>query len=135
MKNLDYYSDVKAKYLSYEERKAYEDNLINQINNEKLTLEERKEKLKEVKAKVREYEKEYNKEYSEQVQNLTGEFWQDIREELGYDQILNEDGCRFFESEAYERGHAYGFSSIYSEAQDLMTFLEGVVCHLKYAKG
>ena len=121
MKNFEYYSDNKEPYHdSFRIKKQ----LIDQINNEPLTVKEREEKLKEVTKEALTICKELNAPYHLEAQRLDMEFWDDARESLGYVDLLTAEGVQRLESKAYEDGHAYGYPSVYEKLQDLVEFLE-----------
>jgi len=128
MKNWEYYNKPKdIEYFGYEEKKAFEKALLDEINNSPMTAAEREEALANVKKQVVAHVNEQNKPYREAAAKLQAEFWADAREDLGYDDFLTKKGVEILESKAYEDGHSSGFSEIYGHLQDLTDFCQKIV--------
>lgn len=125
MKDWSYYKTVS---IPYPDRNAIRGEMINEINQNRLTADERKAELNAVSARVSDWFKEAIKPYNEEIKNLEEEFWADCREEFGYDQYLNEEAVKVLEHQAYEDGHSAGFPEIYaclSSLSDLAEKLTG----------
>ena len=131
MKDFDSYRVPNDRYWSYGDKEAYRQQLINEINNDRLTEAERKLKLSKVPSLVREKESEVNKSAKEEQSQLERKFWDDARKELGYTSYLTDDGIKKLERMAYERGHSNGYSQVFYELQDLNDFLNDIINHLK----
>lgn len=127
MKDFDYY---KTNIHEYPNRFEYRKKLIDEIDNTPLTKEQHKVELDKVDGKVRDWFKEAMKPHSAEASKLDREFWADCREELGYDKYLNETGVAMLERQAYEDGHAYGYSEVFSKLQDLEQFVDEIRRHL-----
>lgn len=123
MKDFDYYSKTDEKY---HDSFTIKKQLIEQINNEPLTVAQREERLKGVSKEVIQIAKELNAPYFLEKSRLDMEFWDDARESLEYKTLLTPAGVQKLESKAYEDGHAYGYSSVYERLQDLVGFLEDI---------
>lgn len=127
MKDFDYYQNPDMPYFGYEERKQYEQNLRNQINETPMTAYERQEALDQSWKDTREYSNKQNAPYVKKQKDLEQEFWIDAREELGYDQFLSEKGCAILEQKGWEDGHSSGFSEIYGHLYDLTQFAREMI--------
>jgi hypothetical protein len=68
--------------------------------------------------------KELRTKYVEETRRLEGLFYNDICEDFGLDP--NSAKSRKIYAKAYEDGHAYGYSEIYSHFQDLLDFVESL---------
>ena len=123
MKEFDYYSRNPEKY---HDSFTIKKQLIEQINNEPLTVAQREEKLNEVSKEAIQIAKELNASYFLEASRLDMEFWDDARESLEYKTLLTSAGVQKLESRAYEEGHAYGYAEVYSKLQDLVGFLEDI---------
>lgn len=106
-----------------------------EFDNERLTVAERKAKEPEIHKKVREAQNKAEQPYNEEKKRLEQLFWTHCREDLGYADWLTDDGISKLENKAYDRGHAYGFSSIYSELQLLVEFLDEIRPHVNSGIG
>ena len=127
MKEFDYY---KTNPHEYPNRFEYRKKLIDEIDNTPLTKDQRKAELDKVDERVREWFKEAVKPHSTEASRLESEFWQDCRDDLGYPSYLDEAGVGIIEHEAYEEGHAYGFSQVFSELEKLDEFLTKIKDHI-----
>ena len=127
MKDFDYYRVPNEHYWGYEAKKAFTEALKESINSTPLTAAEREEKLKEVPSLVREEEAKVNKTPRERQAALTEEFWDDARAELG---DYPAAAWEIIRSEAYEQGHAYGYSEVYSKLIDITSFVDRLRPHL-----
>lgn len=117
MKEFDYYSRNPEKY---HDSFSIKKQLIEQINNEPLTVTQREGKLKNVSKEAIQIAKELNAPYFLEASKLDMEFWDDARESLEYKSLLTPTGVQKLESKAYEDGHAYGYAEVYSKLQDLL---------------
>lgn len=128
MKNWEYYKEPKGiVYFGYHEEKAFREGLIAEINDKKLTADQRKKELDDVNKRVREHVIEQNKPYNIAKGALNQEFWADARAELGYESFLTTAGVEYLESKAYEDGHSSGHSEIFSKLGDLIEFAEKII--------
>ena len=130
MKPFEDYSP-KSRFFWGREVELYKQQLVNEINEAKMSAYERELALAEVPMRVSAYGTKKNKKFKEERARLTAEFWKDARAELGYDQMLTEEGCKSLEVDAFNRGHAHGFSEIFYELECLVELLEAIVPHVK----
>lgn len=130
MKNFDDYRVSNEAYWGWEAKKAFREALEAEINSTPLTAHEREEKLKEVPKLVREKEAEMNKASRELQSKLDGEFWTDAREDLDSSRSYPDAVWSAICAEAYDRGHAYGYSEIYSKLVDITDFVDKIRPHL-----
>lgn len=126
MKDWKYYNKPSVEYYGFEYRKQYRDKLIEAIHNTPMTKADRDTALRKVNTEVRNHMLELNRPYNAAILELTQEFWADARYELGYDDFLDADGISALESLAYQKGYGSGFSSVFSELQDLSYFAEKI---------
>lgn len=126
MKDFDYYSDRNVK-AEYPDRRGYKKKLIEEIDNTPMTTDQRTAAMSKVEQRVREWFNEAVKPYYKERNRLAEEFWKDAREELGYDQYLNDDGVRALEAKAWEDGHSAGFSEVFCHLQELESFVEDII--------
>lgn len=131
MKKFEYYNSPKTPFFGFEESKRMRNKLIKEIDEKPMTKAERTEAIREVDNTVKKHAEKKNEFYREQCNVLEKEFWNDAREDLGYGKLFNEKGVKAIEHMAYERGHAYGFSSIYNELQEIVDFVKTVIENLK----
>lgn len=123
MKDWSYYEKPQGvEYYGYDYREKYKADEIRRINDTKLTTHERAALLDQLKAKIREHMRELNEPYNAACRDLAVEFWEDARQELGYCQHLTPEGVSKLESQAYEEGHAYGYSEVYHHLRELWDF-------------
>ena len=127
MKDFDYYRVSNEEYWGYKAQKAFREALEAEINSTPLTAAERKEKLKEVPSLVREEADRQNEAPRARQSKLDSEFWADARDELDndYPDAVWSAIC----AEAYDRGHAYGYSEIYSKLVDITDFVDKIQPH------
>ncbi len=131
MKDWEYYSTPKAAYFGYEAKKEFKYKLIAEIDSTPLTLDERKRRLDDVPNLVRSWVNGKNRPYHEELRQLTDEFWKDARDDIGYDDWLNDDGISHLESRAWEMGHSNGCSEVYYHLRDLCEFLKDMKDYFK----
>lgn len=123
MKDWSYYEKPQGvEYYGYDYQEKYKADEIRRINDTKLTTHERAALLDQLKAKIREHMREMNKPYNDACRNLACEFWEDARQELGYGQHLTQEGVSKLESQADEKGHAYGYREVYQYLHELWDF-------------
>lgn len=127
MKDFDYYKTNPHKYPN---RFEYKKKLIDEIDNTPLTKDQRKAELDKVDERTREWFKEAVMPHNAEASRLESEFWQDCRAELEYSSYLDETGMGIIEHWAYEDGHAYGFSQVFSELEKLDEFLTKIKGHI-----
>lgn len=117
MKDFDYYryrADEVLPSLSEKKRE-----LIYDIDQQRLTAEERRVALADAPIKARAWFNEAIKPYREAERKLQEEFWADCREDLGYDKFLGPKGVAALEGKAWEDGHAHGFYDVYNHLSEL----------------
>jgi len=119
----DYYRVSNEHYWGYKAREAFRTALKESINSTPLTAAEREEKLKEIPSLVREEEAKVNEAPRERQSQLTEEFWDDCRAELG---DYPAAAWEIIRSEAYEQGHSYGYSEVYSKLTDITSFVDRI---------
>lgn len=124
MKDFDYYRVPNGHYWDYESKTAFRKAFIDEINSTPLTAAEREKKLKEVPSLVREKDAEMNKPARDRQVILDAEFWADAREDCGY---YSDAVWKIICSEAYDQGHAYGYSEIYSKLVDITEFVDKIL--------
>lgn len=64
--------------------------------------------------------------YREEDQRLYELFFEDCRKELGYDKWMTPKGVAMLETEAWGRGHANGYSEVWSYLHDLDIFAKAI---------
>jgi hypothetical protein len=124
MKDFNYYNTTNTEYLTYQQKEDYRQKLIDEINSEKLTADERIAKLDKVKKQVDNHERTYNKDARAEESRKKREFWEDAREELEYTEWLTEDAIMVLENKAWEDGHSSGYSEVFYQLQELVEFSE-----------
>jgi len=135
MKKFEYYNEpTGVEHFGYQYEKDYTQKRKDEINNTPMTTADRDKALKELKTEVREHMQEKNKPYNTAGRALVEEFWADAREELGYDGFLTPEGVSKLESKAYEDGHAYGFSDVFSKLDDYTDFARLMIEHSSLIK-
>lgn len=87
--------------------------ITDEINAEKLTAEERKAKLADVSRVATAWFHEAVQPYNDRQREIDRQFWADCREDIGYDEFLNEEGCKALEGYAWQEGHSSGYSEVY----------------------
>lgn len=126
MKSFDYYRVPNEEYWGYEAKEAFKKALKEEIDSTPLTAIERQEKLKEIPSLAREEEKKQNEAPRARQRELDAEFWADARAELGdYPDAVWAVIC----SEAYDQGHAYGYSEVYGKLVDITNFVDKIRPH------
>jgi hypothetical protein len=131
MKDWNYYDTPQAAYFGFEYSNNYRQELIARIEQDKLTAEERKEALARVGDQVRKHMRELNQPHNDESVRLLREFWEDARQELGYGDRLESRGVAALEDVAYEEGHAYGLSEVFSRLRDLVSLMEDILANQK----
>ena len=124
MKNFDYYSKPHATYPNLRDIKA---KLRELINETPMTADQRDVAMGNLCDEGRE---EFNKQampYNVELAKLDAEFWDDAREDIGYDDFLTDKGVLMIQSEAYDRGHSRGFSCVFGELSKLACFAENII--------
>lgn len=97
MKSFEYYEDCPVEYrcLSWQ-RDQYEER-VKQIDNTPMTVLARTKAREDLKAKIEAEAKEFNKAFITAANKLRAEFWADIRVDLGYGELFDEEGVKHFE--------------------------------------
>lgn len=121
MKDFKYYSSTDASYYDYP---SIVGELKDAINNERLTAQERLEKLKELPKLASKSHRELNEPFHKEQHDKLAEFWKDCRDDLGYAKNLSQEAAGALERKAWEDGHAYGFGEVYAELTSLVEMLE-----------
>jgi hypothetical protein len=111
----------------YPDRVAYKAGLIDYINSQRLTGQEREDLLAAVPARVRDWFKEAVKPYNEEEHRLEAKFWADCREDIGYDEFLDAEGILTLQCYAWEQGHSGGYHEVYNCLLDLSDFAEKLI--------
>lgn len=127
MKNFDEYVSSVEVVSEMEIRRE----LRREIANTPMTESERETAINQSIIRARGLAVEANAKYREDQRRLDAMFWQDCREDLGYDRFLNEDGIGTIEAEAWDRGHSAGYSEVYQCLIRLCEFVEKIVKGIK----
>lgn len=128
MKDWDYYEKPKdIQYFGYDYQRQYKESEIEKINNTRLTTPERVHLISKLDQQIRDHMREKNAPYNAACAKLTKEFWEDARRDIGYAEHLTPQGISRLESKAYEDGHPYGYSEIYSNLRELWYFVSSMV--------
>lgn len=102
MKDWDYYEGLDIPYYGLEEKRAYHDQLMKEIDDTPMTSQER------LSARSKAMEQADARGEQENAPRLAllfrrqEEFWRDARAELGYADWLGEEGARLLEEKAQE---------------------------------
>lgn len=128
MKPFDYYNTIPVEYPS---RVAISVALTNKIDGTPMTKEQREAAYADAVVEVDEIFKAKLAEYRKAEAILRDQFFEDCREELGYDDFLTEEGCKLLENMAWEESHHAGFSEIYWELCDLVPNVQKLIQHSK----
>ena len=64
------------------------------------------------------------KDFSEYKFDNPNEFWQDAREELGYEKLYSTEGLNALENYAWQEGHSAGWSEVWGYLVDLVELAE-----------
>ena len=129
MKYFDYYEHQEGPPFGVVETRQYELKLRQELADDKsLTTEERYKRLQDIPRLAHDYSIKANEKYYAEDKRLEDEFYNDMREDLGYGKILTEDGCR--ELEAFARSYADSteLSDVFwmtSEVASLIVNLDG----------
>lgn len=115
----------------YPDQADYARQLREEINNTPMTALERETAFAGVQHQANEWFKEAVKPYNAINWERKAEFWADCRAELGYDKFLELTGIEILEAMAYDQGHAYGYSKIFSQLTELVEFLNKIVQHIR----
>lgn len=62
--------------------------------------------------------------YHDDNARLRDEFFADARKELGYGDLLTDEGCQHLESQAWSDGHSGGYGDIFCALCDLCGLVE-----------
>lgn len=117
----------KVPYVSIKVQANYLKSILKKIDNEKLTTKERIKKEKQADVKANQWAKEQNQKYNANSNKLEEQFWKDCREDIGYNEYLNEKGCKHLENIAWDRGHAYGYQEVYNCLVELEELIYDIV--------
>lgn len=131
MKPFEYYGTNTVKYPN---KSIWLLNRTKVINAYRMTETERTDALREARSDADEWFREEVKPYNNRANELISEFWRDVREDLGYDDFLNEQGCQSLEKQAWSDSHSGGFSDTYNAASNLCDFAREIVKHVKSGK-
>ena len=101
------------------------------LDDTPLTKEQREKAENELKEEAKRYYQERRKNYTDAVAAATREFWEDARNDLGYDAFLDVEGMQLLESKAWDDGHSYGYSEIFSHLKDLVSLMRKIQPHFK----
>ncbi len=124
MKSWEYYNENPH---AYPRSREFKDKLLADIANQRLTEAERQAALADVPRHVNERIKAAAAPYNAHAAKLEAEFWDDAREELGYEKFLLPAGVSALEYEAYQHGHSAGFCEIYGCLCDLSALAKVLV--------
>ena len=125
MKSWEYYSENPHKLWNIGEVREEQEEKIAQL---RLTADERERMLKGPFSPI---VNERNKPYHEFAEQRKQEFWQDCREEIGYDDFLTEEGMKLLEQRAWDEGHSTGLPAVFDRLSDLSDFVLLMVLHSK----
>lgn len=120
--------EVNADKFPYPLPRNYEKQLQAELDEKPLSKAARVEAEKAIKPQARAWFAEQVKPYNQEKARLSTMFWEDAREDLGYAH-WNEGQINAVEGKAYDDGHAYGFSEIYSKLVDLVEFVKQFLSH------
>lgn len=128
MKDFKYYSTVPV---LYPDRNEYAKSLRDRINNNLMTAKQREDALANVDRDTAAWFLKQSLPYNAAQAALENEFWADCRKDLGYDELLTDDGCNALEGEAWNRGHSAGFSEVYGELMNLVALTQILAKNIK----
>jgi hypothetical protein len=128
MKPFDYYSTNTVPYPSLQE---YKRKRREEIDNTPMTTAEREQAKNKLHVEAKDWFVAASAPYNEERRRLDAEFWADCLAELGYDKFLNNEGCGVLEAEAWERGHAWGYSEVFNCLCGLVDFVTRIVDTMK----
>lgn len=120
------WSHYKVVGVKYPDQYAYQQQLIDEINNTPMTAAQRKAALAEVDSHVCKWFDEAVRPWNAERQRLEDEFWADARAELVYDKLLTDRGVATLEYLAYQRGRASGYAAVYEVLQGLAELVENL---------
>lgn len=120
MKDFSYYSDVEMSYPNKTEIKEqiYKENNFDKFVGTKAQIAEEEKRLKEL---INKYYVELQTVYLKEKDKKFMEFKKDSFEELGIENNPKRD--KLFEI-AWEKGHSYGYSNVYSNMVELLPLIE-----------
>jgi hypothetical protein len=117
--------------IPYPNRNAYKAKLIGEINDQRLTSQERTTLVEGVPNRVHEWFKEAVKPYNEEGARLREKFWANCREDVGYDRFLDDVGVLILEDYAWGEGHSGGYHEVHNSLLDLADLACRLVGHGK----
>lgn len=120
--NYDKYKVDIEKY-PYPDKAEYKKKLLTELNSEHLTKAEYDTRYNKLYEPLNAWYKEQAEIYYSQENELRDLFWEDARQELGYDKYLTKNGVRILEEKAWADGHAHGYQEVFYHLVELDTFL------------
>jgi hypothetical protein len=127
MRTFDYYVTTNEKQFNHCDKMSYIKSQTDKINEAKLTSKEREDSLKNLPKESKKWLDTANFPHTNRLKELNEEFWQDCREDLGYEKFLNEDGVNALEGRAWDEGHSCGYANVYSCLEDLVEFVSCII--------
>lgn len=117
MKPFEYYEEVEGvEYYS----NSWEHNEVKlrtqMLDNVPLTVADRKKLIEEIVSNVAKEAKELNKAFIEAHEALKLEFWSDLRSDLQYVELFNDEGVKIFES--WIRSEVFGYKKRFDYDSD-----------------
>lgn len=95
-----------------------------------MTKSQREKAEKDLAEEAQKHYQERRQIYKDSLSAALQEFWNDAREELGYDAFLDAEGMQMIEGKAWEDGHSYGYSEVFSHLKDLSELVRQLLPHL-----
>lgn len=95
-----------------------------------MTKSQREKAEKDLAEEAEKYYQERRQIYKDSLGAALQEFWNDARKDLGYDAFLDAGGMKIIESKAWEDGHSYGYSGVFSRLEDLSELVRQLLPHL-----
>lgn len=121
------------------EKYPYRDSVMSEYVKERMsalddipmTKSQRTKAEKDLEEEAKKYYQEQRQIYDDSLAAALQDFWNDARNDLGYDSFLDEDGMNKIESKAWENGHSYGYSEVFSHLEDLVSLMRDIQPHFK----
>jgi aspartokinase len=127
VKDFEYYQEPEVEYFTHADRRDMAAKLQQQIDNERMTLQERQEAVKAAQKEVEAAANAQNALYLARGEELQAEFWADAREELGYNKLFNEEGCKLLESAAWDKDRGYAFEDTFAGLKVQLDFVKQII--------
>ena len=95
-----------------------------------MTKSQRTKAEKDLEEEAKKYYQEQRQIYHNSLAAARQDFWNDARNDLGYDVFLDEEGMQIIEYKAWEDGHSYGYSEVFSRLKDLSDLVRRLHPHI-----